>query len=275
MNELMRKIRRRWRRLWWRAACLTDPARVKTFSLIDPDIQIQYPVKTAIGWELFAGEFETFELAFVKHSLRPGDVFVDIGANAGIFAVTAARKVGSNGRVYAFEPGDREHQLLRGNVALNHLDNAALFTMAVSNTSGTAQFAISRDGAMNSLRKTNHPGQVIQQWQTVETITLDEFVARNHVPKIDFIKIDVEGAEKLVFEGAQKVLSSHRPLTVLFEAADVNSDNFGYTTRAFLDQVKGYGAELSRFSADGTVVPVEHFESHFGKETYNFVAKFL
>src|SRR6185312_8497302 len=119
------------------------------------------------------GTFETAELRFIQERLRPGDVFVDIGANGGIYTVIAAKKVGASGRVLAFEPGPRNLELLKRNLALNGLTNVTIVPKAVSNTAGAAALAISRDGAMNSLAKTSHAGQRIEKWETVETTTLD------------------------------------------------------------------------------------------------------
>ncbi len=276
MTELLnaaKKVRRRLLHWLWRLRCVIRPDEIPVFSLPNSNMCIGYPIRSIVGRELFLGQFEPAELSFVRRTVPPGGVFLDIGANAGIFTVTAAELVGNMGHVYAFEPGTAEKDLLSLNIKRNKLENVTTVNCAVSNRSGDAEFAVSYDGAMNSLRKTDHPGQQIKEWRTVKTTTVDEFVLERSIPKVDFMKIDVEGAEKFVFEGARKLLVSSKNLTILFEASDLNAAAFGYTVKDFLSELRSGGLNLYYLDRDGSLIPVIGDDVRFGNEIYNFVAK--
>jgi len=242
-----------------------------TFTLVDGS-QFDYPLRSAIGRSLFTRRFEVAELAFVRLALKPGDIFFDIGANGGIFTVIAARRVGPGGHVYAFEPGLRELELLYRNIKKNNLANVTVVERAVSNASGKSQFAVSRDGAMNSLSRTNHPGQEIQGWRIVETVSLDDFVDEFYIQKVDFIKIDVEGAEKLVFEGASRLLLPGCRVTILFESSELNASGFGYSVREFLSSMSKTGLSVYYLDQDCSLLPILMQDIRLGREIYNFVA---
>lgn len=272
--SLATKINERMRDYLWRLACLGQRDRIATFTLPDGS-RFDYPFQSAIGGLMFISGFEKAELEFVRSSLQPGDVFLDIGANGGLYTLVAARRVGSSGHVFAFEPGQRELELLRRNVRLNQLDNVTIIAEALSDETGTARFAVSLDGAMNSLAQNRHPWQKIQKWENVSTITLDEALVKYQIPKIDFIKMDVEGAERLILAGAKKLMVSTEPLTMLFEAADSAAAGFGYTAPELLREVMDTGMSLHYFAEDGEFCRVEGMNSflpEFGGSIYNFVA---
>ncbi len=231
------------------------------------------PARTSIAKMLFVGNFETNEIAFVMGLLKRGDVVLDIGANAGVYTVLAGKLVGPQGHVYAFEPSKRELDVLRHNVEMNHLANVTIVERAVSNRAGTTRLAIARDGGLNSLANTHRPEQQIESWQEVETISLDQFLKEFSIPKVDFIKIDVEGAERLVFEGAATVLASKHPITILFEASDFNTRGFGYMVKDLLNQLLGWPVNLYVLGKSGRMYPITEIVPEYGNRIYNFVLK--
>ncbi len=243
ISNLLSRVRRRFLLYVFKARCILPVDEVSTFSLIDGS-RFDYPLKTAIGCALFCGGFETVEAKFLLNLLKPGDIFLDVGANAGFFTVIAAKQVGITGHVYAFEPGQRELKLLHHNIAINHLTNVTVIESAVSNKNGTAKFAISEDGAMNSMAKNNHPLQQIEEWCSVPTVSIDKFAEDYKVNKVDCIKIDVEGAEKLVFEGLKNVLFSNEKLLIIFEASDLNTIGFAYSVKDLLEELMNLGINL-------------------------------
>jgi FkbM family methyltransferase len=273
---LLRKVFRRFvhyvQRFLWRCQCSVSPNKVASFKLVDGS-RFDYPLNSAIGWELFTGTFEIAELSFVRSSVRPGDIFLDVGANGGIFTVIAAKQVGPHGHVYAFEPGSRELEILRRNITLNNLSNVTVVPCAVSDRSGQAQFAISRDGALNSMAQTNRSDQQIQQWVTVHTLALDDFVNEFSIQRVDFIKIDIEGAERLALKGAKKTLASNKQVTVLFEACELNTSGFGYSVQDLLSDIINSGLFLCYPNKAGGLSSVKGYEDRFSKGTHNFVAR--
>lgn len=227
--------------------CLVSPNEVHSFRLADGS-SFYYPLNSAIGYALYTGQFEKAVIEFVRRELKPGGNFLDVGANGGVYTVVAARSVGPTGHVYAFEPGDREAKLLRENVLRNGLTNVTVIDSAVSNKKGIAQFAISRDGAMNSLARNRHPGQEIESWKTVNTTTLDSAVEEYGISNVDLIKVDVEGAEQLVLEGAQALLSASPTPTIICEFCDLTAAGFGTTASALWGKFEQFGYHLFSLS---------------------------
>jgi FkbM family methyltransferase len=270
---LARKIAFRIRRAAWRAlTAVSDKQRIHSFRL-PGGARFEYPLASAIGQDLFAGSFESAEVAFVRARLKPGDVVLDLGANAGLYTLIAAQAVGESGHVYAFEPGERAVELLRNNLAINHVTNVTVIEAAVSNETGEASFAVANDTALSSLAEISRDDQQIASWQTVRTVRLDDAVVQHGIPSVAFIKMDVEGAEKLALDGAPNLLSgTGTPLTILFEAFDQNTRAFGYTVRELLNMLQERGFSVQGFGKSLTLHPVDSLDPAVGTSIYNFVA---
>lgn len=274
MNGLRRlagAVRRRWLHCLWQVRCKLSPNKIARFAL-DEALRFDYPLRSAVGYQLSVDAFETAEVSYLKQVLKRGDIVIDIGANGGIYTVLAANHVGPYGHVYAFEPGQRELELLKHNIELNKLQNITVIETAVSDSCGTARFAISSDGALNSLEETGHPLQQVERWETVRTITLDEAVTQLAIPSVDFIKIDVEGAEKLVFRGAKRTLASNPHAIVLFEVSDLTAKSFEYSARAFLSELVASGSYVYYFAESGKLARVLNYNPLISGRAYNYVA---
>ncbi len=163
-------------------------------------------------------EFEIETRQFLKFILQPGDVFLDVGANVGLFSLIASGSVGANGRVHAFEPVGKTFGRLVDNVNLNQMQNVACHRLALSDKGGEAVMTIAKDGydAWNSLGKP-YMGSALDS-ETVPTLTLDQFVEEHSLfNKIKAIKIDVEGWEAYVLAGGVKTLSSSQAPLIIIE----------------------------------------------------------
>ena len=170
---------------------------------------VSYP--TFIG-----GCIEPNEFAFIDSFLKPGMVFLDIGANEGLFSVFASRRVGPTGKLIAFEPSHRELERLRANLSLNKTCNVQVEAFALAEASGTAELRICEYGheGQNTLGDFAH--DVHQSGtQMVQVGTLDEYLDEHPADRLDFIKMDVEGAEQKVLEGARKTIASFKPVILL------------------------------------------------------------
>lgn len=172
--------------------------------------------------------------------IEPGQTVYDVGANIGFFTMLLSRLVGPQGRVYAFEPIPENLATLRHNVVLNGLSNVTIVEQALSSSTGTAEMFVSPWSAFHSLnvegasKQSNHgpeAGQIV-----VQTVTLDEFVKGEGVRAPDLLKVDVEGAELIVLEGARETLRARRPL-LLCELHDTHApygeliESIGYDLR--------------------------------------------
>ncbi|MES2862030.1 MAG: FkbM family methyltransferase [Pseudomonadota bacterium] len=162
------------------------------------------------------------ELRALDRLLSPRDVFLDVGANIGLYSLKAARLVGPTGRVLALEPGAEAYDHLVANLAMNAFPWAAPMKVAASDAAGEAvlhHVPLGHDPQAFSLianaRATD--GEV------VETVTLDSLIDRAGLTRVDLIKIDVEGAEPIVIAGARDMLARLRP-AVIFECnAHINA----------------------------------------------------
>ena len=162
---------------------------------------------------LVEGIYEKLETELIKNSLKPGMVFVDIGANLGYYTLIASKLVGEQGKVYAIEPDDKNFQLLSKNVSLNNLKNVQLIKKALSEQPGEQKLYKDKENyGRHSLAGSNVP--VLDTVFTVETDTLDN-VLNGVAPSV--MKMDVQGAEGLVMKGASKTLKkSPQRMTVEF-----------------------------------------------------------
>ena len=189
---------------------------------------------------LFRDGFEEGEQNFVLHFLQAGMVVLDVGAHHGLYTLLASKKVGPQGHVIAFEPSPRELRRLQWNLFLNRCRNVRVVPSALGSGEGTAELfvCLGRETGCNSLRPpaVSEPVRKIQVWVT----TLDHYLQRTGMSKVDFMKLDVEGAELEVLKGASGLLSSSRPL-ILCELADVRTEPWGYSSVEIYDFLQSHG----------------------------------
>lgn len=146
--------------------------------------------------------------ALIDALLGPGDVYFDVGANFGQFALMAGRRVGEAGQVHAFEPSGEMVRQARANVELNGLDHVVVNHVAVSDRPGTLALKVCAPGqeSFNSLGTPMRGADQVAATETVRAITLDDYAAEHGIERVDLIKIDVEGAELAVVRGAARLL---------------------------------------------------------------------
>lgn len=149
------------------------------------------------------GSYDRPESSLMKHYLRPGDVCFDIGAQAGYHTLYASTVVGPSGRVFAFEPAPRNAANIKKHLAMNHLENVTVVEAAVSDFDGISQF----DCASSAVSGRLSPIGTL----AVRTISLDHEVEHGGLLEPDYIKIDAEGAELRILEGARRLLTRQRP----------------------------------------------------------------
>ena len=154
------------------------------------------------------------ELHYLERFLRPGDTFLDVGANIGLFLLKAARIVGPTGHAIAAEPGRVSADRLAANLRLNVFSNVTLLREAVSDREGTAGLHHIDMGGDPQAFSLLSEGSGAQAAETVRTVTLDGLVSRLALTRLDCVKLDVEGAEPLIVAGGQVSLARFRPLVV-------------------------------------------------------------
>jgi FkbM family methyltransferase len=159
------------------------------------------------------------EIGFLRRIVRAGQKVVDIGANYGVYTLSMARTVGTEGAVWAFEPASCTADFLRQGIAANGFSQVNLECSALSDEVGSARLATGEHAELNALeRGASSEGA----GETVRVVTLDEAMTRHGWIDIDFLKIDAEGEEHRIIAGGRKFFSLCSPL-VLYEVKAVNA----------------------------------------------------
>lgn len=158
---------------------------------------------------LWLGNYEFEKQEAIKNNIRPGMVVIDVGANAGFYTLAFSRLVGKAGQVWAFEPFAENARNILQHIGLNKLQNVTFVQAAVTDRNSMIGFKMANNNASGFVTDSSKD-------YMVPTVSLDELILNGVMPKPDLIKIDVEGAESLVLEGAKKLLSRNE--VILFVA---------------------------------------------------------
>jgi len=211
------------------------------------------PARGAFDFELYG--WDVRELRFLRRYLAPGMTFVDIGAHYGLYAVLAAHLVGPSGRVLAFEPAAPAFRRLRWHLWLNGARQVLASPDAVGARAMTASlYRPVRGVDTTSSLHPNAIGASRLRRQEVRVTTLDEAAGSRGFAGVDLVKLDVEGAEPEVLEGAARVLAESRPLW-LFEALDITAAAWGGSGRALVERFRARDHTLFEFTPDGWLQP--------------------
>ncbi len=195
----------------------------------------------------FYGHYhERYEAALVQRLLTDDGVFWDIGANVGYFTLLAAAALDQRGQIVAFEPGENAYSRLVENLALNPYRNVATFNVAVSDREGEAVLHVSGDIA-DSSASLYEPGQTQARGQACRTVALDHFLAVEGLRPPDLIKLDAEGAELAVLQGARELLA-HTPPMFLMEMEEKTLTAAGTSKAAIQQFLTGYGYRAAHLS---------------------------
>jgi FkbM family methyltransferase len=185
------------------------------------------------------GQWEPFETRLLLKALGPGDRVLDVGANLGYFSLVAAARVGTSGRVYAFEPEPRNYELLVANVRLNRFeDRVTCCEAGLSDQAGQAQLYLSDNNFGDHQLQPDAPGR------PAVGVTLEQgsewFAGRES--QLDFVKVDVQGAEHTVIKGLLPLLqASGDRLRVLLELTPLSLRSAGTSGAALIDTLATLG----------------------------------
>jgi len=215
------------------------------------------------GAALLEGRFEDPERAFVARFIKPGMTVLDIGAHKGLYTLISAFKVGSAGRVFAFEPSPRERKMLEQHIRLNRCRNVSVFDFALGESEGCADLFVVQgtETGCNSLR---YP-DVLDPVQSVRVSVrrLDTVLREQQISTVDFIKLDVEGAELSVLKGAAELLKgAHRPV-VLCEVQDVRTAPWGYAASYIIEYLCSCGYSWFTLDGAGVARPLPMGAAHY------------
>lgn len=195
---------------------------------------------------LFVGGcLEPNEFFAVKNLIEPGSVFIDIGANEGLYTLFASKLAGT---VISVEPSHREYDRLQANLQLNGPTNVRTRQLALSDHSGQCdlQIAAYEHEGQNTFGDFSYVGIQASHTEKVELKRLDDLVAEEGLARVDVIKMDIEGAEFSVLKGAEHTLSTLRP-ALLLELSDTALHHQGSSANEVLSLLRSLGYEIYTF----------------------------
>jgi FkbM family methyltransferase len=160
-----------------------------------------------------------------QFSPKIGDIVIDVGAAFGFYTILASKRVGQQGRVVAIEPQPDSFEMLNKNIKLNKLVNIVTLNYAVSSKKTTLKLYSSYSTIQE------RAGESLQSYIEVSADTLDNLLRTVGIDKVNWIKIDVEGAEYEVLKGAKEILSTNKDISILVEIH--GKDTYGPTIELF------------------------------------------
>jgi FkbM family methyltransferase len=180
-----------------------------------------------------------------KKVVKPGNVVVDLGANIGYFTLLASKLVGSNGKVFAFEPEPKNYSYLSKNIEINNYNQTNAFQKAVSDKNGKTQLyvclydtghhTINEYSGIEAYSRGRHTEK---QAVDIETVSLDSFL-NGKTDHVDVMKVDVEGAEALAFFGMENILKANRDIKIFLEFFPLLIKNMGSSPEEFIRKILG------------------------------------
>lgn len=204
-----------------------------------------------LGWRMLSQHrYEESEVDAILDLVEPSDLCIDVGANLGIYSILLAQAA-PEGQVIAFEPLRLHRSILAFNQTVNDVSNVEVRPTVLSNEAGRTDLAVPDDGGYASILDTDR--REVQETIEVEMERLDEVVPE--ASSVGVLKIDVEGAEGLVLEGARAILGDRkrRPRAILVEISSENLAAFGSTPEGIEKRLRGHGYVPHHFEKDGSV----------------------
>jgi FkbM family methyltransferase len=223
--------------------------RIDSYPLLHVDLRSldEHAVQLFISHPLPTITHEKSLTELFNRLIRPTDVVFDVGANLGLHTLTFSRLAE---HVVAFEPNPALTPNLRRTIA--GLNNATLCDVCLTSEDGTVEFHISEwDHMLSSL--SNWSGQPTRTIE-VRGCSLDSLLSNGSIPKPDVLKVDVEGAELMVFRGAKVLLSqTDSPRAIIFEELNSSSRKLGIADGEAADFLKAKGYALYLITDEGPV----------------------
>lgn len=207
------------------------------------------------------GERDLNITRFWQRVLTPGAIFFDIGANIGLYTLPASRIAGAGGRVVAFEAHPATFRYLHRNVTTNLAAGIVIENLAVGAERGQASliFNAANPGETHVATPGEHSDAV------VATTTIDSYCREADIPRVDYIKIDVEGYEANVLRGAEAIISANDNILIQTEYEPRHMARYGTATE-MPALLAGWGFTPHAIDwASGTASPIPTLDRHSGE----------
>lgn len=239
---------------WW--AIRESGAKEFSFSTPDGVRLVSMPANFSSMAMYLQSDRDPEIQAFIRTVVPPGGVFVDVGANVGTYTVRASQVVGPRGRVIAIEAHPFTFGFLQRTIAMNGCTNVTALNTAVGDDSRTARMKYAR----------LNPGEthVGADGDTeIKMSSLDDCMAELGIAAIDYLKIDVEGYELFVLQGARRIIAASPAVIVQAEQSESTARRYGHSVANVVELLSAYGLKPHRVDKQGAIHAVPKSGQHF------------
>tara|TARA_B110001454_G_scaffold15210_2_gene13676 strand:- start:52414 stop:53298 length:885 start_codon:yes stop_codon:yes gene_type:complete len=200
------------------------------------------------GHKMFLDKFDSLDLSInkeygfletkiIKDEIKSGDIIIDLGAHIGYYTLLFARQSSIDGKVFAFEPEPSNFSILEKNIIANKYKNIIAVQKAVSDSNSQINLWIGQESSgANRIYKPKQTNTQNFKISKVNSIKLDDyFMNSEYFDKINFIKMDLEGAEYKALLGMKLLLQKNKKITILTEFSKKSLEDSGHTSLEFID----------------------------------------
>lgn len=198
--------------------------------------------------EIYFNCYDSKQLPLLLRYITAGQTYIDVGANVGFYSLHIAKKIKGNGRIYSFEPDPMLYKSLHKNYGLNTFARTIkIYNLAITNCVETMPFYVHHDGASGEGSLTRFP-RLTGKSITVDTMTIDRFLEIEKIEKVNFIKIDIEGNEFELLEGAKHSLKDQCLEKIYIEFNGPLQMQKGRTLTELLELFADYGYQPGKLN---------------------------
>lgn len=203
-------------------------------------ILVRNPRKSLIGRSIYlSGLWEPETTHFISMKMKAGMNVLDVGADIGYYTLLFAKLVGAKGNVYAFEPIPKAKQYLDKNVELNELKNVSTFGFALFDDAGM----VCLEDPFNKSKINPQKKRLSRNDIQVEMKVFDGLRSEESIGRVDFIKLDVEGAEMNILRGMRETIKKDRP-EIIIELHPSQLKDFGFSPSEFINFFSELGYQI-------------------------------
>ncbi len=163
----------------------------------------------------FLGHYEQAELRLLKTTLKEGGTFIDLGANIGLYSLTASRIVGQHGRIISFEPFSKNYNKFIQNLELNKLNNTNVVPEKKAVGKYNSTLTLYSNSSDSNMGMASTKERLHTDKETVESVSIDTYLKDKGISKVDLIKIDIEGHEKDALMGMEETIKNMKPSFII------------------------------------------------------------
>lgn len=197
----------------------------------------------------FLGTYENFCTKTIEKYIKPGDVCLDVGANIGWYSTLFSKIVGAKGTVHSFEPVPQTFAELKKNIGLNGSpSNTFLNNFGLGDEEKFSEIYLFDEmpsGHASLAPRANKTAQAIP----IQIKTLDSYLTEHEIERVDFVKVDIEGAELMFLEGARRLFKQKMPPVIFMEMALETTHEFNYKPNQLIEFIRAR-ADYDFFALD-------------------------